>query len=274
VPIVTQRNGRPLFAFHPAGGEVMAYHSLAACLGQSVIGVQSRAVGGAQPEHQRLEGMAADYAHAIIERQPKGPYRLLGWSMGGVLAMNVARLLEDGGERVSFVGLLDSHAPDVDEEPDPLLVPAVALADALAGLDRIDPAEIDELRRRLRGKPLHERLREVIAWAGTHQLLVSDRPLALLERQAELAAVHERLMLAHRLPLINADVTVWWAEDDLDHGHRRTAWRRYTWGAVREESLPGNHFTMLRPPNVSVAAKRIRAALRHHLPLPARLVAG
>ena len=111
VPIRKQGSRPPLFCLHPAGGEVLVYQPLARYLDaeQPVYALQSRATEAPDRELPSLAAMAEHYAQIIRHLQPHGPYQLLGWSMGGVLAVSIARLLEDAGQRVAFVGLLDSY---------------------------------------------------------------------------------------------------------------------------------------------------------------------
>jgi thioesterase domain-containing protein len=52
--------------------------------------------------------MVATNTEAIRAAQPEGPYRLVGWSMGGLVAFEIARRLETSGRRVAFLGLLDA----------------------------------------------------------------------------------------------------------------------------------------------------------------------
>jgi thioesterase domain-containing protein len=102
--------GRPLFCVHPVGGEVVAYRELAERLGpdQPVYGLQSP-----EPQVEDLARMAALYLEAVREVQSAGPYRLAGWSMGGVVAYEMARQLAAAGERVELLALLDTLSPVV-----------------------------------------------------------------------------------------------------------------------------------------------------------------
>ena len=104
VPMQTSGTRLPLFCFHAAGGQVLAYQPLIDLLGpdQPVYGLQSCALTGTRPEYDTLEAMAAAYAAAIRQQQPEGPYALLGWSMGGSLAMAVAHMLENHGQQYRF----------------------------------------------------------------------------------------------------------------------------------------------------------------------------
>src|SRR5215218_3483828 len=110
VPIHPDRNGRPLFFVHAAGGNAVSYAALARHLGPSVpvYAFQSRGLDGGELPHARIEEMAADYLAALRAVQPEGPYRLGGWSMGGVVAFEMARRLEAAGEAVELLAVIDS----------------------------------------------------------------------------------------------------------------------------------------------------------------------
>jgi thioesterase domain-containing protein len=58
-----------------------------------------------------IEEMALDYLSRIREIQPSGPYRLLGWSFGGLVAHAMATRLQDQGEEVDLLVLLDAYPP-------------------------------------------------------------------------------------------------------------------------------------------------------------------
>jgi len=260
-PVIGLRpaTAEPIFLIHPAGGDLMAYARLVAALpsGREILGIQSRALSG-EPEYDSVAAMAEAYAHAIRDRQPAGPYLLAGWSMGGALAVEVASVIEAAGEQVALLALIDSSVPGAAAE-DPLLAPAVALAASVSSFE-LTAADAAALRQRLGGRPLDERLRLLAAWIDERGLRAGDRePDEVFRRQAELAAHHERLLVGHRAPVVTAPLTLVWAADVLHD--RRTGWAAHTRAGIREETtLPGNHFTLLRPPNVDAVATRLAAA--------------
>jgi len=102
-----------LFCLHAGFGTVFDYEPLARRLEglRTVYGVQCRMLLDRQWHDTSLRQMAADYVEAIRRKQPQGPYHLLGWSLGGALALMVGDLLEQQGQRVAFVGLVDSFVP-------------------------------------------------------------------------------------------------------------------------------------------------------------------
>lgn len=103
----------------------MPYLSLAAELAGdfTVCGLQRPATPAGAPGPAGLEELASAYLQAVRAAQPQGPYRLCGWSMGGLLAVEVARQLERSGAAVSLLALLDTAFPAPDRQ-----VPAAELA--------------------------------------------------------------------------------------------------------------------------------------------------
>ncbi|QQS42021.1 MAG: hypothetical protein IPM63_03485 [Acidobacteriota bacterium] len=113
VPINPNGSRPPLFLMHAAGGNVLFYKGLAKRLGddQPTYGMQAVGLDGHQSAYDRIEDMAAHYLKEIQEIQPKGPYFVGGSSVGGLTAYEVALQLEEQGEEVALVALIDTYAP-------------------------------------------------------------------------------------------------------------------------------------------------------------------
>ncbi|MFL1428176.1 MULTISPECIES: non-ribosomal peptide synthetase [unclassified Nocardiopsis] len=125
LPIQPDGDAPPLFCIHPASGMAWSFSGLPRLLGpdQPVYGLQSPVLTGAAPAAD-VEALAADYLERIRSVRPRGPYRLLGYSFGGMVAHAVASLLRENGEEVEFLALVDSYpaqalgpvtAPDHDQ---------------------------------------------------------------------------------------------------------------------------------------------------------------
>ena len=101
----------PLFCIHPGGGLSWSYSGLLAHLPIDcpVYGLQARGITQPEMAPRTLEEMAADYVVSVRQVQPKGPFHLLGWSFGGLVAQAMATQLQDAGETVSLLALLDSY---------------------------------------------------------------------------------------------------------------------------------------------------------------------
>lgn len=115
LPLRPQGSRQPLFCVHPAAGISWVYSGLLRHVGadRPVHGLQARGLKGAPPAS--VEEMAADYLRQIRSVQPSGPYHLLGWSFGGVVAHAMAVRLQAEGEEVALLALLDGY-PAVSEE--------------------------------------------------------------------------------------------------------------------------------------------------------------
>ncbi|MCG1048400.1 non-ribosomal peptide synthetase [Mycetohabitans rhizoxinica] len=99
-----------LFCIHPGLGLSWSYMGLSNYLhtDQPLYGVQARGLDGTSPLASTLDEMVSDYLEHIRRVQPKGPYCLLGWSFGGIVAHSMAVRLEHQGEKVALLVLLDS----------------------------------------------------------------------------------------------------------------------------------------------------------------------
>ncbi|MCA1453646.1 non-ribosomal peptide synthase/polyketide synthase [Bradyrhizobium sp. BRP22] len=126
---------RPVFCLHGGFGTVFDYGPLARRLEgrRQLFGLQSRMLVDPSWSDRSLEAMAADYADEIRRMQPRGPYSLIGWSLGGLVGSLVAAELERRGERVDCLAMVDSFVP---RKHGPAERSAVAThwADELAGL--------------------------------------------------------------------------------------------------------------------------------------------
>ncbi|KDR44587.1 acetoacetate--CoA ligase [Caballeronia glathei] len=104
-------NGRPLFFVHSVTGSVMECGTLVGTLqnGRPVYGLQALGLDGEAPPQRRVEEMAKTYVQKMRTVQPRGPYALVGYSFGGLIAFEIAQQLIGAGERLEMVCLLDTY---------------------------------------------------------------------------------------------------------------------------------------------------------------------
>ncbi|MEU3412796.1 non-ribosomal peptide synthase/polyketide synthase [Streptomyces sp. NPDC006658] len=115
LPLRTGGPGTPLFCVHPLGGLSWAYRTLTRHLPgrHPVYGLQAAGFDEPAPLPSAIAEMAAGYLNRLREVQPAGPYRLLGWSFGGLVAQEMAVQLQDAGEEVDLLMLLDTFPRDL-----------------------------------------------------------------------------------------------------------------------------------------------------------------
>ncbi|WP_425263944.1 thioesterase domain-containing protein [Thermoflavimicrobium dichotomicum] len=146
--------GRPVFWFHGGAGEIGGYRPIARKINRPFYGIQPR---GLTTDHSPIHGvyaMATYYLNIIRSVQPEGPYDLGGFSFAGRLAYEVTRLLQEMGETVNTIVMVDSiymEAPQSAEakkeyaDPKTLMLQAVnreLLAKALLEQEKLPQALI------------------------------------------------------------------------------------------------------------------------------------
>ncbi|HVW11798.1 MAG TPA: amino acid adenylation domain-containing protein [Bryobacteraceae bacterium] len=117
VPISAAGSKPPLFLVHAIGGNIVSFRSFASCFDgdQPVYGIQARGLDGREPVATSVQAMAADYIRAIRSVQPAGPYRIGGFSAGGIVAFEMARQLQREGEDTALLVLLDTQIGSPDD---------------------------------------------------------------------------------------------------------------------------------------------------------------
>lgn len=199
VPLQASGTRPPLFCVHPAGGSAFRYVPLGRCLGadQPVYGLQASGLEPDEPLAGSVEAMAACYVEAVRELRPRGPYRLLGWSFGGLVAYEMAHQLSGAGERVDLLALLDTPLPRVFENA-PALSPkevVAALANQILG-----PPDAGEDRSGI------STLADLIGTARTRGLVSPDFGPAQAERMAAVVENCIRIGRAYRPPRSSVDL--------------------------------------------------------------------
>jgi thioesterase domain-containing protein len=112
VPLDTDGSGTPLYCLHASSGSAYSYLGLAQLLDRPVYGVEAPGFDGDREPVRSLADLSAEYVDVLHERSPGGPYLLLGWSVGGLLALDMARRLTESGDAVPLVVMVDVSVPD------------------------------------------------------------------------------------------------------------------------------------------------------------------
>ncbi|WP_347558045.1 non-ribosomal peptide synthase/polyketide synthase [Robbsia sp. KACC 23696] len=212
-----------LFAIHPLYGLVAEYRTFAMALEGSatVYGIQAPYYTDKTWWPETLPDLAADYVARIRQVQPDGPYHLLGWSLGGVLAAEVAHLLEQDGQAVHFLGLLDSAAPhEIVEARDGAIAARAILPRRLSD---------DEL------EGFRKFLLEAQKWTD---FLPEGDALELLRTAALMNEYFTSIVRQGQRKSLQVPLTHWWARRIAFEGtplvsERQSDWSHYIDGAVR-----------------------------------------
>ena len=249
---------------HTTPGDILGYGNLIYHLDpdQPCYGLQSLGLLRPEQSHRSIPEMAAYYVTLVRSMQPEGPYYLAGWCYGGIVAVEMAHQLMDLGERVGFLGLLETVAP-----APPLRIYRYYLH-RLSCFLQMKPAHWSRyLRSKLksyRESRMANRMRFRRLDGGEHAnpaiLEEHNRRLAQLEHvyNANLKALR-----FYRARPYRGVVTLFNAQE-IDPGV--IADPLYAWpglaSGIEIHSVPGDHDSMLTEPNVSVLARTLDECLR------------
>ncbi|MEI5519541.1 beta-ketoacyl synthase N-terminal-like domain-containing protein [Streptomyces brasiliscabiei] len=271
LPLRTAGDRRPLFCLHPGGGIGWRYAGLLAHLGeeQPVHALQARGLDGVAPPAGDAKEMVAFYLELLREIQPEGPYRLLGWSYGGMVAHAMATTLQGEGERVELLAMLDSpllhlHPPS----PEVAERQVAALVSRLTGVHPTPGAPADV--------------------AALLRLLDASGPAPGAEVTAEEAAAIARVMRNNlrvapefSLDVFHGDVLFFSAiggaaagadgsddvsddpsDDPSDAPDKAEEWSAYVDGVIDDHQVPCGHYEMTEPEPIARIGEVVASALR------------
>jgi amino acid adenylation domain-containing protein len=255
LPLRTRGENDPLFCLPPASGLSWGFAGLARHINPSrpLYGLQSRGLIPGQDRAGSLAEVVAEHTALIRETQPHGPYHLLGYSMGGLVAYHLAIGLQAAGEQVALLALLDSFPGAwIRQGPAPSDRPAL-LRSLLTILGRRLPEDETE--------PLTEsRFAELVR-------SVPDMPGSLDD--AELAALvdvtaNNRRLLGEFAPMsYRGDLLFFTAAQDPDAvPGRHRSWQPYVDGRIDNHDIPCTHGEMTRPTSLDRIGPVLDSRLR------------
>ncbi|MGW5376733.1 amino acid adenylation domain-containing protein, partial [Nocardia sp. NPDC003999] len=239
----------PLFCLHPMYGLSWCYAGLARYVpaGTPIFGLQSPALTEEGYLPESLFEMAHRYVAEIRAVQPHGPYRLLGWSLGGVLAHAVATELQAAGEEIGLLTMLDSH-PDIDVTDFRAAI-REALAELGIGADALLPGEGD----------VHDLSEDALA--ALHATIPPDMAVLTPDRvrriyrsavrSAELIAEHRPNVFRGRLDYFSA----------AGHDTAAAGWQPYVDGRVDDHPVGVSHDQMTSPEALAQIGPRLSELL-------------
>ncbi|MGH8655745.1 MAG: amino acid adenylation domain-containing protein [Gammaproteobacteria bacterium] len=262
--LITLRDGpahRPLYCMHTGTGHARDYRPLVAGLGcdRKVYGVPLPAFVDPGLASRSMDVLAGGYAASLRRETPSKPYILIGWSLGGLIALAVAGALERMGETLAFVGLIDTDAPDPAGDWRQRFAPYLHESAERARLKALAPCERRELEIELQALPEEAWSAHVAAWGRARGYWFNDISPELLRMDVALWRHIEVLEDSFTPPCLRAPLHVWWARDSLDdRGCPPTDWSACTSAGVHVQVVDGNHGDIIRNPD-------LHSALQHKL---------
>ena len=247
LPIRTKGSLPPLFCLHPGTGLCWPYTNLlhVTAEDQPIYGIQARGFAGDRSLPETLEEIVADSLERIRGVQAHGPYRLLGWSFGGVIAHMIATRLQSEGEQVERLFLFDSYPPATRLEAETIeprqSIGSIWREIALGTHLTIPPDEPDSA--------LHADT--ILRLAREQSHILGTFSAQRLDQLAAVMANNSRLIPTAKLRTFDGDIILFVATRQTP-GLDRTnadpeAWRRFCCGAISRICIDAEHHDMLSP---------------------------
>jgi len=252
VQILKQGNGIPLFCIHPAGGISWPYQTLGSHMDCPIIGIQQTLENG-QAEPQSIRDLARTHADRIQEVYPDGPYNLLGWSFGGVVAHEVAIELQRRGCIIGRLVLLDAQ-PRIDNGvTHQALDERHALEEALQFYRPHDVNHAPALS--------YEQIEEAVRESGAIEFSQYKELLDSLVRNHN---TNIRLYRAHEAGVLDSDIIVFSALRDQNNrsSFLLDEWRAHATGDIRVHAIDCGHQEMLTTESLGLYGTQLSQLLR------------
>jgi acyl transferase domain-containing protein/thioesterase domain-containing protein/acyl carrier protein len=245
---------RPLFCVHGAGGNVLNFKVISDRLGPTLpfYGLQAQGVDGRLPVLSSIEAMAAQYVEAIRSVDPLGPYRLVGYSGGGLIALEMAQQLKRGGAQIDLLAMIDTLSPSAAGRTPPFLKKLWLIRHWSVKFAMERPE------RRRRGKLMEAN------YALALEQLARGEPLP--PELVEFHLFRNFVAAQHRyVPAPYAGSLVLLRAMDADTQYLaagcRLGWEQLITGPIRVTAIAGSHFSMMAEPGVTQLIKALEKEL-------------
>jgi thioesterase domain-containing protein len=217
LPIRPHGSNPPFFCIHPAAGLSWCYTPLSRYVpaDQRLYGLQARGLDGISQPSCSVRDMASEYVEQIRTVQESGPYHILGWSFGGIVAQEIAVQLQAAGEQVAALIIMDGYPPHHADPETP-------------GKDPVPADILDWIRRERSG----------------FLAAISERELEIL---GQILQNNVNIMCAHEFRRFDGDLLLIAAAEDNPGISDAARWKPYVSGEISESSIPCGHYEMVRP---------------------------
>ncbi len=248
-------NKSPLFCVHPLGGNLFDYHILSKILDihRPIYGLQPRGIDGKQQPIERIEDMASYFIKSIQTVQPQGPYFIVGYSFGGIVAFDIARQLTERGEKIAFLGLVDIRCPVIAEIDTPFREWIDIQVDRMRKMTIKQQCEY--IYEKL-FKPKSQAYRDEIVSTLSDLDIFTPELVKVLDCNVQAAKDYQPQTFAGRATLFWSEYQNWYIKK-----HPTLGWGDLVADGLDIQQIPGNHTSLMQEPHVRVLAEKLQVSI-------------
>ena len=263
-----------LFLIHPGGGVLWNYIPLVRHVAAQIpiYGLQAQGLDGSRP-HQSVEQMASDYIDDIRRLQPAGPYLLAGHSFGGKVAFEMARQLDQLGEKTALLAMFDS-SPAPPNAPDALgdarRQDARNLANMTEAIETSLGTSLDVCFQTLCDLATEEQIDYVVDAISRQDALPLNLSKQMIGNLLNVSRAHVQASRGYLPKVSPAPISLFRAQDSKSplspgpsssNDDESLGWSVLSTEPVRVVWTPGDHVTILSEPHVETLARTFRSFL-------------
>ncbi len=274
-----------IFFIHDGTGEVEGYVQFCQCLDSDINcwGIRADKLESLAPQNWTIEQLSRMYVEKIKDIQPQGPYYIAGWSLGGIIAFEILRQLENMNEEINFMALIDS--------PPPYNYNGVQKSTSEFDLQ----SELDYIKNYSLGSEIREKLKNVTDlnqfWQSIAEYLeTNDYDVEMIKKAITEFGMHalpnyKQLNIKESIYYLNRGRTFHqarkrYAPDGKIHTpvHYFAAseskyinekqWNQYTIAPIEFYKIAGDHFSILKKPHVARFSKLFNNILENIRRIP------
>ncbi|MGA8260230.1 MAG: alpha/beta fold hydrolase [Arenicellales bacterium] len=235
-PLPGISNGKPLFIVPSAGSSPLSLFDLARQLSVPALGFSFPGLEDSLPPKTSIEEMSTAFVDSVRQRQPEGPYSICGHCWGGTVALDMASKLEQAGESVDVLILLES-------------LPPVPSQDARSTETLDTGARTGTMNSRQALKIMLEQI----------DANISKLPAVLRPRFEKFC--HDQIQMAGNFRAMPIDARIVLLRTPCFPRSVFNRWSMFSNNGCTDRIIPGDQFSMLHSPHVEIVASRIAEQL-------------
>ena len=261
VPIKTSGNKPPVFMIHGGGLNILLFKTIADMLDeeQPVYGMQARGLSRPAELLYTIEEIAAVYVREIMDVYPNGPYLLTGYSLGGIIAFEMARQLRNLGKEIKFLGAVDTYAGNLK-----------SVADHTSKITKKVKRQFHKIPFFTKAFIEHPKETFVYQWNYVKNKINKPLPAKIKSQDNYFTPYEQSIMDSYdiavdnyampadnfQLDLFRVNKRIYYIDDQVYLG-----WDKFAKKGVKIHVVPGDHRTFLHPPNDREFAAILQSAL-------------
>lgn len=252
----------PLYLVHGIGLNLFNFNSIIEHMdaNQPVFGLRAAGLDGNEAPLESIETIAAYYNQEILSHDPIGPYAIAGYSMGGIIAYEMAIQLKEAGKKVEMLAMIDTNVQESFQAPiNNLLRKAERQIDKLifrvGSFYKHPVSNIDYL-----SQTFGQQIKAFLTRAGFRSKYApSELPTYMQYVVEKLEAACANYVIQPynlKIDLIKAEQRFYYVDDPKYLG-----WGNYALDGITIYEVPGDHEEVFSSPNDMILAETLQKRL-------------